>query len=214
MKQRATVWSGVAVIALVIGLGTACVQPDSRQSNTFPLVGKHEPLDCFACHGDLPYGMVPNDCSGCHIGARPNPHYDGECDQCHQPTSWLDLHVDHSFYPLVDSHATAPCASCHADGYVNTPNTCSACHEATRPAVHDPGDCGTCHQPTRWSDVSVDHSFFPLAGGHRDLACTRCHTGGTYQGLSSTCEGCHRRPGGHPSGPCDNCHTIYDFDDD
>jgi len=58
---------------------------------------------------------------------------------------------------------------------------------------------------------AVDHSFFPLTGGHDSLECTTCHTSGDYKGTSSTCVACHAKDEPHAGqygDTCTNCHVI------
>ncbi|MBP7591870.1 MAG: cytochrome c3 family protein, partial [Chloroflexi bacterium] len=60
-------------------------------------------------------------------------------------------------------------------------------------------------------DGAVDHSFFPLAGGHDNLECTNCHTSGDYQGTSPTCVACHAKDEPHEGqygADCATCHVI------
>jgi hypothetical protein len=80
------------------------------------------------------------------------------------------------------------------------------------------------HSPTRAADPlvleeivavpfpeeSVDHSFFPLTGGHA-LACETCHTSGDYQGTPATCYACHAVDDVHNGSygqDCTLCHQV------
>lgn len=54
----------------------------------------------------------------------------------------------HAFYPLTGAHALPQCQTatpkaCNA----GTPNLCSTCHAAVRPAGHYSGECSLCHGP-------------------------------------------------------------------
>ncbi|MCB8923193.1 MAG: hypothetical protein H6662_16520 [Ardenticatenaceae bacterium] len=54
------------------------------------------------------------------------------------------------------------------------------------------------------------HSFFPLTGGHSDLACSTCHTGDTYSGAPAECIACHAEDDTHQGlygSDCASCHT-------
>lgn len=93
------------------------------------------------------------------------------------------------------------------------PNTCQGCHETSRPPEHYKGDCGQCHTAEDWTQIVVDHSFFPLEQGHGGLACLQCHDEGDFSTLSDTCSSCHTRPVGHFTGPCSDCHNISDWRD-
>lgn len=71
------------------------------------------------------------------------------------------------------------------------------------------------------SQERFDHfsTGFDLDGAHVSVPCERCHTGGTFEGTTPTCVGCHSqfgtvrasaRPLGHPatSEVCSDCHTT------
>jgi len=78
----------------------------------------------------------------------------------------------------------------------------------------------------------VDHSRYPLTGGHADVECVDCHGDGRYAGTPTECSVCHNLRSGdlypalyypnnpypdHFAGECSNCHTVenwlpYQFD--
>jgi uncharacterized protein YjbI with pentapeptide repeats len=66
---------------------------------------------------------------------------------------------------------------------------------------------------------AIDHSFFPLVGGH-ELECTVCHIEGDYEGTSYRCSTCHASDevhGGVYGNDCARCHSVIawqavDFD--
>ena len=159
---------------------------------SFPLVGRHEPLACAACHpADRPVEAVPTACASCHEGARPVDHYAGDCGECHTPYGWDDIVIDHSFFPLADAHDLA-CDACHAGGvYQGLDPACASCHAADRPADHfGAQDCGSCHVPTRWGDADFDHDgLFPLP----------------HHGVDE-CESCHLEPESYATFSCIDCH--------
>jgi hypothetical protein len=184
----------------------------------FPLQGSHAQADCLGCHVERQWSGIPRNCSGCHTEQDPHGgQFAQECDSCHAPTRWSELHFDHqqSAYPLVGAHLTAKCSGCHAGGqYVGTPTTCFACHASDD--EHQGGfgqECGACHQPTRWEDWTFDHSLsrFPLTGAHRSTACLGCHEGGSFAGTPTACSACHAEPGLHRGVfglQCGSCHST------
>jgi hypothetical protein len=181
-----------AVAAAVAIAGAAC-QPTwpPAADPSFPLVGRHEPLACVACHpADRALGPVPAACASCHEAARPADHYAGDCGECHTPYGWDDIVVDHTFFPLTEAHAL-PCDACHADGYGGLDPACASCHEADRPPDHfGTQDCGSCHVPTNWGDATFDHDdLFPLP----------------HHGVGD-CGSCHLEPGSYASFSCIDCH--------
>jgi hypothetical protein len=147
----------------------------------------------------------------------PAPHPDGACEDCHGTTSWDQLDVDHSFFPLASGHGGLECTDCHgASDYYSLDPTCSSCHEVDRPADHDPGECSECHTIESWDAADIDHDLFlSLAGGHAPLQCSECHDAGTYLGLDNTCASCHvqDKPNNHFGGTCDTCHDVFSWDD-
>lgn len=178
---------------LLLGLAGCPIgwKPDAAEM-TFPLVGRHEPLACAACHpAAAPIGALSTACASCHEAARPPSHSPDDCGGCHTAYGWDDVVVDHSFFPLTDAHAQ-PCASCHADGsYAGLDPACASCHESARPAGHfGAQDCGDCHVPTTWSDADFDHDpLFPLP--HEGVSdCASCHLTADYTATPS-CTSCH-----------------------
>ena len=58
------------------------------------------------------------------------------------------------------------------------------------------------------------HNFFALTGGHADLLCSSCHTGGTYVGTPADCNDCHADDDTHEGtfgADCAACHAIDDW---
>ncbi|MGD8623314.1 MAG: DUF5667 domain-containing protein [Anaerolineae bacterium] len=70
----------------------------------------------------------------------------------------------------------------------------------------------------------VDHSLYPLEGGHAGVDCTACHPDGHYADTPTDCEYCHPLPqdGVYPfhfEGACEDCHDVetwipFEFDHD
>jgi hypothetical protein len=58
---------------------------------------------------------------------------------------------------------------------------------------------------------SLDHSFFPLSGGHQPVDCAACHLTGDYQGTDPGCHACHAQDDPHNGQYgllCADCHVI------
>ncbi|MCA9727672.1 MAG: hypothetical protein KC729_08310, partial [Candidatus Eisenbacteria bacterium] len=127
------------------GLGTDCEQchqPSSfswvstgfEHTPAFPLEDGHAGVDCSSCHQvGVP---VETECYGCHepdfVDAADPDHvaaeFSHDCTTCHATRGWIPATFDHGLtsFPLEGAHATAECASCHADGYTGTPVECFA----------------------------------------------------------------------------------------
>ncbi len=56
----------------------------------------------------------------------------------------------------------------------------------------------------------VDHSIFPLRGGH-DVACESCHVDGAFADTTTTCSQCHQPPAQHLEGECSTCHLFMNW---
>lgn len=169
--------------ALVLLLG-GCDPWASTPEDHFKLVGAHVGAQCEGCHTDERIGPVSSQCESCHLQDKPDPHYDGSCKDCHDPTSWSNF--SHRFFPLENGHDLS-CGDCHEqEPYEALDPTCESCHE--RPADHADGACDGCHTPTDW-EGTIDHdSFFPTP--HRGVSeCIACHTTGDYSTFE--CIECH-----------------------
>lgn len=201
------------------GCHGATTWPEATYDHSFfALAGAHD-LSCADCHPGPGYAGETGACASCHEGERPVDHYPVEdCGTCHQATTWPDVSLDHSSFPLQDAHDLS-CGSCHTSGSSTGLSTdCESCHADDRPVDHFVGyACTTaCHQPTTWADATFDHAFFALQLAH-DLPCASCHTGSDYSGLSPSCASCHEpdRPAGHftTETECTPCHHPTTWQD-
>lgn len=207
---------------------------DHAQETGYPLEGAHTEAACLRCHNDRGpvQAYVARGCAGCHQ----DPHAFSlgmECTKCHDQYSWrpTGLIGEHARtrFPLIGVHAIADCESCHegaaAGRFQGAPLQCVICHQDDLARAVTPdhaangwiSDCQRCHQADRWDDAVVQHSFFPLTGGHA-LDCSECHTTpGIFTGLSRDCFSCHEAdylaaPNHTASGystDCAQCHSIF-----
>jgi len=200
----------------------------------FPLSGAHIAVACEKCHVRAPTGSyrgAPTRCEACHrdllatIGTPDHitNGWTGNCERCHFPTGWNGADFVHNFFPLAGGHSGLACTACHTSGtFTAIPSNCSACHlddYTTAPnhvASSFSQNCEVCHTISSWQGARIDHSFFPLSGGHSGLTCIRCHTNGTLGSIPSDCVSCHLddyngAPNHVSSGfsqQCEQCHTI------
>jgi len=136
----------------------------------------------------------------------------------------------HAFFPLDGKHAQISCQTCHTEGnYSGTPNQCTDCHLANRPAAHFDGQCALCHSTTAWLPSTFDHAAVGAVdcqschldrqpANHFPGQCSACHTttawlpaNFNHQLIGAVdCQSCHlsRRPANHFSGQCSACHTT------
>ena len=190
----------------------------------FKLGGQHSKIACASCHTDKKkYREAPHDCYSCH--RKESPHQEKamgkffkQCGTCHSDNNWRVSEYEHkqTKFPFVGKHAKAACVTCHiSDRYVDTPNTCIACHQADDVHAKANGtDCKKCHNPRGWKKMSFDHSKdtdFPLHERHAKLPCQSCHKNDPYrEKIKSTCVSCHSHDDKHKGNFGDKCQTCHD----
>ena len=157
--------------------------------------GKHQTVECLACHEDFQFTNTPIVCSGCHDDERPHDPI-GECSACHTATSWSDNRFDHNqqtTFAIQGSHEAVACVQCHEGGQFRKAETdCAGCHAEAGLAAHGDfssfGGCEACHETTPrtldgaggFAVSTFDHdkqTGFSLAGRHDSLNCQACHDG-------------------------------------
>ncbi|MCC6964081.1 MAG: hypothetical protein IT585_12575 [candidate division Zixibacteria bacterium] len=217
---------------------TAAWEPSTfdHSQTEFALTGAHASLACISCHA-TGYTGTPTDCYSCHQGdfaAAVDPshvdnNFDHDCSSCHTTGAWSPSSFDHAAtaFPLTGAHASVNCISCHAIGYVSTPNDCFSCHQTDFNTVTEPNhalqnfdhDCLRCHTTTAWTPSSFDHGTteFPLTGAHTSLQCIACHSSG-YVNTATACIACHQQAYDSEVNPrhaqagfdteCQTCHTT------
>jgi hypothetical protein len=213
------------VVACMLAAGIAagaCSQP--RDLHETPEV-RAQP--CVNCHAQaFVSAMNPK-----HVGVFPET-----CNNCHNTKKWVPATpssgagFDHTWFPLLNKHASVACAGCHTKGYQkgDTPSDCVGCHQkdydgATNPShMGFPTACATCHNDAGWRPATVAgsniaaHPWFPLVNKHANVACAACHTKGYKLGDTPTdCVGCHKMNYDNATNPshmgfptaCASCHN-------
>lgn len=208
---------------------------DHSKTN-FALIGQHINVDCKSCHESLVFSKMDKDCFSCHKDIHQGT-VGLDCSSCHTPTTWMvkdiiGLHQNGRF-PLLGAHQTTDCAQCHT-GYPQLNFEplnidCYACHKQNYESTQNPNhvaanfstECQDCHNVSAlsWKATNIDHSFFPLVGGHALPSCFSCHQqGGDFGGLSTECYSCHQQTYEATQNPnhiaagmpttCEVCHSI------
>ena len=190
----------------------AAVDRNFDHSKTkYPLLGKHETVDCARCHagGDFKKPVAFATCMDCH---KPDPHNGQfskrpggpECASCHtvegfKPSTFTaKLHAT-SAYPLDGKHFEVECAKCHIPKGKDTLfkikfQRCTDCHKdehdgqfAAAPYLNA---CERCHtlqgyKPSTFTLARHKETHFVLTGGHVAVPCSDCHKEQEYaQGTS------------------------------
>jgi hypothetical protein len=155
------------------------------------------------------YAGLPSECVDCHLddyNSTDDPNhaeagFPTTCETCHDSTSFEDADFDHATFPLVGTHATLECASCHSSGvYAGLPSECVDCHLDDYNGTNDPDHlaagfpttCDSCHRAsdTSWDQGVFVHTAFPLP--HRNADCQDCHIdSATFAVFSCLSGGCH-----------------------
>jgi nitrate/TMAO reductase-like tetraheme cytochrome c subunit len=195
----------------------------------FPLTAGHANVPCASCHINNNYNLqiAPTDCgnAGCHLTtwqqteSPPHPQAGpafavANCSECHNTTAWTNVIFNHATtgFPLTNSHANVPCASCHINRNYNlqiAPTDCgnSGCHLTTWQQTNNPvhstlgpafavANCSQCHDTISWSDIGAfNHAStgFTLTGAHATTPCGQCHANNNYKLTVTDCynSGCH-----------------------
>jgi hypothetical protein len=72
-------------------------------------------------------------------------------------------------------------------------------------------------EPIPFLSQDIDHTLWPLTGGHSGLDCGDCHQLGLYAGTPAECQDCHDLPESdlypdHFDGDCLDCHLVDSWD--
>ena len=154
----------------------------------FPLIGRHELIDCSDCHIAGQFKGTPMDCGLCHNGVRaPGKHLkhlpsSNFCDDCHTDRTWLGAKFDH-----IDVHET--CQTCHNN---------SIAIGKSPSHILSTSVCEDCHNTISFDHVGkIDHAS--VIG-----SCSSCHNGVIATG----------KPADHPqtTDECNSCHTVFTWE--
>ncbi|MEE8408912.1 MAG: cytochrome c3 family protein, partial [Myxococcota bacterium] len=204
-----------------------------HDSGATRLQGTHDRVPCWRCHDDdTQLAGIGDLCQMCHW--EDDVHRNGlgsMCGECHGQVDWMPARFNHAQvgFLLRGSHRLAPCDGCHGLGtFQGTPQNCEFCHTVDAVRVTDPlhtaefSDCRTCHNEVAFVPVRRYHPTYALRGLHSTVACSDCHSGGTYAGTPTECFGCHESqffdPASSPnhaaagfSTRCEDCHSSISW---
>ena len=208
-----------------------------HNTTAMPLTGSHRETNCRSCHISLVFSEAKTGCIDCHADMHENTT-GPDCARCHTPKTWIVENITalhrQSRFPLVGPHVTAECSQCHKSAsllrFEPQGIECIDCHQANYYATTKPNhvqsgmstNCVECHTLNsfdwNYNGSNLNHSFFPLTAGHAINECNRCHTAGTYTGLSPECVSCHQDNYNQTTNPnhaaaqypttCNQCHST------
>jgi Cytochrome c7 and related cytochrome c len=127
----------------------------------FPLLGKHAPLLCTACHADKSFTSKGITCQSCHtddhhVGTLGQP---SGCARCHNANGWKMWRFDHdaeTSFALTGRHKGLICSACHArpGDPAKLPSACIDCHRHND--VHNGNfgeNCARCHVTSSFAEI-------------------------------------------------------------
>ncbi|MEO1079978.1 MAG: cytochrome c3 family protein [Pseudomonadota bacterium] len=192
----------------------------------FPLLGKHQFVDCLDCHADFAANSEIA-AAAYHADHRvgtaqprtrvlPASHYRG---------NWF-LRTETSavavFAQLNPNWMSVPTVAAAQPGrerklrsevsQLQDLRTCHDCHD--NPHGDDFSNaCADCHtengfSPSTFGVLQHAHTAFPLADVHQDTECTDCHESQLFKETPNQCGACHVAPHNESLGDdCLSCHA-------
>jgi len=159
----------------------------------YPLIGKHQDVNCELCHPANKYKDTSKQCIACHrISDTHQGKYGEKCEQCHDSKRWdkSSFNHDKTVFPLRGAHIPAKCRSCHVKDLKEKLKTaCFDCHEKQDKHKGDLGKkCDSCHTEKTWAKIAFEHSKY------KNETCYSCHQKDDEHALryGKKCETCHR----------------------
>jgi hypothetical protein len=187
----------------------------------FILDGKHETLDCNACHKNIERngqkfqefaGIAFSSCASCHEDVHKG-QLGNSCSSCHSTTSFhllnsmKDFNHNRTNFPLKGQHQYIDCRECHIDESKASNQfqefidlqafDCALCHEDVH--INKFGNqCQDCHSEDSFrmfgEVVKIDHNKtdYELLGKHNLVDCRSCHKDRMIEPLEhDRCSSCH-----------------------
>jgi len=127
----------------------------------FPLLGKHQIVECNKCHATPRYKDAKTECLACHDKDDKHKGRLGpECETCHNARDWKIWDFNHDTktrFKLDGGHKGLDCHVCHRTRVAKKPSlpmTCVSCHASDD--VHDGSfgkQCEKCHVSASWKQI-------------------------------------------------------------
>lgn len=191
----------------------------NHSQTQFALKGKHQTLDCEACHKITTKsghefqqfsGITFSNCTSCHVDVH-NNKFGNDCRKCHDESSFTQVKSLSSFnhdktnFPLRGKHHNLDCKSCHKKSVTQTlkHSLCTDCHtdyhENQFAKNNISPDCSSCHtvngfSPSEFTIERHNKSDFALDGAHLATPCFSCHKPQekwNFAQMGTQCVNCH-----------------------
>jgi len=129
----------------------------------FPLLGKHEKVECKKCHESPRFKDAKSDCVSCHDKDDQKVHrrrLGTLCEICHNARDWKKWDYDHDLrthFKLDGGHKGLDCYACHKQPMAKRAElsmACGACHSGDD--VHEGKfgkACDQCHVTSKWKII-------------------------------------------------------------
>ncbi|MEI7828370.1 MAG: hypothetical protein WCI31_01300 [Prolixibacteraceae bacterium] len=172
---------------------------EKHNLSKFKLEGAHLAIPCLDCHKkekEWNFKNIGERCVDCHKDIHKDlidtKYYPVQkCENCHQVLAWNEIKFDHKLtsFDLQGKHAATSCRKCHFDEKINKgmsqkfkgfDGNCESCHTDVHRAQFSKNNeivCLKCHGFNNWKPEKFNHNTtrFKLDGGHKDVACAKCH---------------------------------------
>lgn len=191
----------------------------NHEQTKFTLKGKHQTLECIACHKTTTQngqtfqqfsGVEFANCTNCHKDVHDNK-FGNDCRKCHNESSFTQVKSIGAFnhektsFPLRGMHQAVNCKTCHKRSLTQPVkhNLCKDCHsdyhENQLAKNGNSPDCAECHSvkgftPSNFTIEKHDNTAFPLDGSHLATPCFTCHKTQekwNFANLGKRCVDCH-----------------------
>lgn len=217
---------------------TTSKQKFDHSKTNFPLVGKHQFVDCKECHkGKLIAPLEFSHCYNCHYDFHKGQFVKNssiqDCKECHtedgfSPSNFTIEQHQNTKFILTGAHLAIECKGCHYNQkgwkFKFTSFKCVICHEN----VHKDEitlkfmgnhNCENCHNTINWKVIKFEHGLtqFALSGKHSKIECRDCHIKEInnlkfhlFKSLKTDCLSCHENYHyeQYLSNECTNCHSF------
>lgn len=135
-----------------------------HNKSKFPLLGKHNKVECKQCHLTATFKDADTACVSCHLKQDVHKLKLGtQCESCHNARDWKIWDFDHdrrTNFKLTGGHKGIGCYECHKtpskSKKLATPTACADCH--AKDDVHDGGfgrQCERCHVSTSFKEIKM-----------------------------------------------------------